>query len=176
MISLLSLQHGEEKLKESIDILNRYHPNVKFTSKYSRQRIDFLGAEIIKEGNQLLTDVFVKSTDIHQYLHATSCHVYHSNKSIPYSQALRFNRICSENQFFDKMCNDPEVWLKNRSYNGRLVRHQILKAWKCRRTELLHSQREEVHKNKLVFNITYPIFSKLKNILPKTHLLLTLDR
>ena len=84
---------------------------------------------------------------------------------------------CSENQFFDKRCNDLEVWLKNRGYNEKLVRQQILKAQKYRRTELLHSQREEVHKNKLVFNITYyPIFSKLKNISFKIHLLLTPDR
>ena len=125
----------------------------------------------------MLTDVFVKSTDTHQYLHATSCHVYHPKKSIPYSQALRFNRIWSENQFFDKRCNDLEVWLKNRGYNEKLVRKQSLKARKYRRTELLQSQREEVHKNKLVFNITYyPIFSKLKNILFKIHLLLTPDR
>ena len=149
-----------------MDILNRYHPSIKFTSKYSRKRIDFLDVELIKEGNQLLTDVFVKSTDTHQYFHATSCHVYHSKKSIPYSQALRFNRICSENQFFDKRCNDLEVWLKNRGYNEKLVRQQILKARKYRRMEILHGQRGEVHKNNLVFNIIYyPISSKLKKIL-----------
>ena len=68
-------QHGEEKLKEFLDILNCYHPSIKFTSKYSRERIDFLDVEIIKEGNQLLTDAFVRFTDTHQYLHATSCHV-----------------------------------------------------------------------------------------------------
>ena len=131
----------------------------------------------MKEGNQLLTDVFVKSTDTHQYLHATSCHVYHSKKSIPYIQALRFNRICSKNQFFDKRFNGLEVWLKNLGYNEKLVRQQILKARKYKRTELLYSQREEVHKNKLVFNITYySIFSKPKNILSKIHLLLTPDR
>ena len=57
------------------------------------------------------------------------------------------------------------------------MRQQILKAWKYKRTELLRSQKEEVHKNKLVFNITYyPVFSKLKNILSKIHLLLTSDR
>ena len=57
------------------------------------------------------------------------------------------------------------------------MRQQILKAWKYRRTELLQIQRANVHKNKLVFNITYyPIFSKLKNILSKIHLLLTPDR
>ena len=56
------------------------------------------------------------------------------------------------------------------------MRQQILKARKYRRTKLLHSQREGVYKNKLVFNITYcPIFSKLKNILFKIHLLLTPD-
>ena len=112
----------------------------------------------------MLTDVFVKCNGTHQYLHATSCHVYHSKKFMPYSQALRFNRICSKNQFFDKRCNDVEVWLKTRGYNEKLVRQQILKAKKYRRTELLHSPREEIHKHKLVFNIIYyRIFSKLKN-------------
>ena len=76
-------------------------------------------------------------------------------KSIPYSQTLSFNRICSKNKFFDKKCNDLEVWLKHRSYNEKLVRQQILKTRKYSRTELLYSQREQVHKNKLVFNFTY---------------------
>ena len=156
-------QHGEEKLKEFLDIFNHYYPGFKFTSKYSRERIDFLDVEIIKEGNQFLTDVFVKSTDTHQYLHATSYHVYHSKKSIPYSQTLRFNRICSDNQLFDKRCNEP--WLQ-----WEVGETTNLEARKYRRTELLHSQREEFHKNKLVFNITYyPIFSKRKNILSKIH-------
>ena len=66
---------------------------------------------------------------------------------------------------------------KNSGYNENLVKQQILKAQKYRRAELLHSQREEVHKNKLVFDITYyPIFSKLQNILSKIHLLLTPGR
>ena len=101
----------------------------------------------------MLADVFVRSNDNNQNLHAASCHVYHSQKFIPYSQALRFNRICSKNQSFDKRCNDLEVWLKNRGYNEKLVTQQILKARKRRRTELLYSEREkeEVHKNKLMF-------------------------
>ena len=41
-------QHGEERLKEFLDILNRYHPSIKFTSKYPRKRIDFLDVEIIR--------------------------------------------------------------------------------------------------------------------------------
>ena len=72
----------------------------------------------------MLTDVFVESTDTPQYLHATSCHVYHSKKSIQCSQALRFNRICSMNQFLDRKCND----LKNRAFNDNLLKKKILKA------------------------------------------------
>ena len=74
-------------------------------------------------------------------------------------------------QYIYKLCL---YILKNRGYNEKLVKQQILKARKYRRTELWHSQREEVHENKLVFSITYySIFSKLKNILSKIHLLLT---
>ena len=66
---------------------------------------------------------------------------------------------------------------KNRGDNEKLMRQRILKAGKYRRTELSYSQREEVHKNKLVFNITLSYFYfKLKNILSKIHLLLTTDR
>ena len=94
-------QHGKEKLEEFLDILNRYHPSIQFISKYSRERIDFLDVDKIKEHNLLLTDVLVKSTDTHQYLHVTSCHVYHSKKIVLYCQALCFKRNCSKNQFFD---------------------------------------------------------------------------
>ena len=40
----------------------------------------------LSEGN-LSTDLFVKPTDTHQYLHASSWHVFHYKKSIPYNQA-----------------------------------------------------------------------------------------
>ena len=73
--------------------------------------------------------------------------------STPYSQALEFNRISLENQFNDKMCNKLEVWLKYCGYQEKLVRQQILKARKYRRTKLLYIQREEARKNKLVFDI-----------------------
>ena len=79
----------------------------------------------MKKGNQLVTDLDVKPTDKHQYLHATSCHVACCKKSIPFSQTLCLNRICSENAFFDKRCNELEVCLKE---SDNLVRGQILKV------------------------------------------------
>ena len=136
-------QHGEKALKKFLEILNSYHPTIKFTANYSREKICFLDVEVIKKGNQLVTDLYIKPTDTHQYLHASFCHVFHSKKSIPYSQALKRNRICSENSFFDKRCNDLEIWLKGRGYNDKLVRKQILKAGKSSRAKLLNSQRKK---------------------------------
>ena len=50
---------------------------------------EFLDVQVTLSGGNLSTDLFVKLTDMHQYLHASSCHVFHSKKAIPYSQALR---------------------------------------------------------------------------------------
>ena len=131
-------QHGEETLKAFLKILNSCHPTIKFTAKYSLNKVNSLDVEVIRSGNKLLTDLYVKSTDTHQYLEFSSCHVYRSKKSIPYSQALRFNRICSENRFFDNRCNQLQCWLKDRGYNEKVVRQQILKLKKFTRKDLFN--------------------------------------
>ena len=100
---------------------------MKFTAEYSRAKIIFLDVTVIKKGDQLLSDLYIKPADTHQYLHASLCHVSHCKKSIHFSQALRLNRICSKNMFFDKWCNKLEIWLKERGYSEKLVKGQILK-------------------------------------------------
>ena len=120
------------------------------------------------------TDLYIKSTDTHQYLHTSSCHVYHSKKSILYSQALRLNKIFSENSFYDKLCNELEVWLRGQGYSDKLVRQQILKPRKRKRKDLLNDMKDERNNYKLKFNITYhPNFSNLKDTVLFLHLLLT---
>ena len=60
-------------------------------------------------------------------------------------------------------------------FTEKLVRQQILKDRKYRRTELLYSQRDEVHRNKLVLILHIVLFFSKLNILWKIHLLLTPD-
>ena len=165
-------QHGEESLQTFINHLNTFHPTIKFTADFSYDRVNFLDVQVIKQGDKLVTDLFVKPTDTHQYLQASSCHVYHSKRAIPYSQALRLNRICSDISFLDHRCNQLESWLKQRGYNDKLVRDQIVKARKLKRDDLLDREKPATDQ-KLTLNITYhPAYAKLKETLHHIHLLL----
>ena len=177
MIFLL-WQHGEENLKIFLETLNCCHPTIKFTADYSKHSVNFLDVPVKKLSNRLITDVYIEPTDTHQYLHVSSCHVFRSKKSIPFSQALRFNKISYQNAFFDKRCNELEVWLKSRGYSDKMVRSQILKARKYRRSDLLNKEKREVNQNnKLFLNITYhPSFSRLKRTLNDIQILLTPDK
>ena len=101
-------EHGEESLKVFIDQVNLFHTTIKFTAEYSREEVNFLDLSIKLIDGKLKTDLFVKPTGTHQFLNPTSSHPYHCKNGIPYSQALRLNRIYSDDEDFDKRCNDLE--------------------------------------------------------------------
>ena len=68
--------------------------------------------------------------------------------------------------FFDKRCNELEVWLKKRGYTDKLVREQILKARKFSTSEVLNKGDNVGNNNRFVFNVTYhPVLSKRNNVL-----------
>ena len=99
-------EHGEEKLKRFIEYLNEKHPTITFMVEWSQTSINFLDVSVSFTDRKITTDLYVKATDSHQYLHSSSCHPYHCKKGIPYSQALCLNRICSDPISFDRRCND----------------------------------------------------------------------
>ena len=151
-----------------------YHPTIKFTTEYSKEEVNFLDLNIKSIDGELKTDLFVKPTDTHQFLDPTSSHPYHCKKGIPYSQALRLNRICSDNTNFDKRCNDLEKWLMERGYNEKMVRNQILRAREHSRNDLLEREKQQMSEQKLTFNITYyPAFQNVRAIMEELCILLT---
>ena len=139
------------------------YPTIKFTAQWSQTSINFLDVTVLLIGGKITTDLDVKATDSQQYLHCSSCHPYHCKKGIPYSQALRLNRICSDPISFDRRCNDLEKWLIERGYSEREVRKQILVARGFSRDSLLDRENIRGEQNKITFNLTYnPIFQTVK--------------
>ena len=132
--------------KQFLNKLNTFHPAMKFTAEYSKETINFLDVNVRLVEGELMTDLFVKPTDTHLFLDPSSSHPYHCNKGIPYSQALRLNRICSDNESFDKRCNDLEGWLMERGYNGKMIRKQILRAREHSKKNLLEREKSETSK------------------------------
>ena len=136
-------EHGEDSLKTFLDHLNQAHPTVQFTSDYSDTSINFLDVKVSRNGNKLDTDLYVKPTDTHPYLDASSCHPNHCKTSISYSQTLRLNRICSRPSDFDRRCNELESWLMKRGYDPLLIRNKVLDARRQKRKELLNRERRK---------------------------------
>ena len=166
-------KHGKESLRDFTDQVSLFHPTKKFTAEYSKEEVDFSDLNIKFIDGELKTDLFVKSVDTHQFLDPTSSHLYHCKKGIPYSQALRLSRICSDNTNFDKRCNDLEKWLMERGYNEKMVRNQILRAREHSRNDLLEREKQQMSEQKLTFNITYyPAFQNIRAIMEELHILL----
>ena len=135
--------------------MNQKHPTTKFTAQWSKRSIYFLDVTVSLISGKVTTDLYVKPTDSHQYLHYTSCYPYHCKKGIPYSQDFHFNRICSD--LFDRRCNDAEKWLIESGYSEREVRKQILRPRGFSRDSLLDRENTREEQNKATFNLTYYI-------------------
>ena len=91
-----------------------FHSTKKYTAEWSKEEVNILDVNIKLIDGKLTTDLFVKPTDVHQFLDPTFCHPYHCKKGITYSQHLRLNRICLDNEIFDRHSNDLEKWLMKR--------------------------------------------------------------
>ena len=83
-----------------METLNACHHTIKFTAEWSKVETTFFDVNVRLRNRLLETDQHIKTNDTNQFLDSTSCHPCHCKKSIPYSQAFRCNRICSDNKKF----------------------------------------------------------------------------
>ena len=117
--------HGQEKLDSFLEEFNRFNLHLKFTHESSKESIHFLDLNVMLSNGKLSTDLYIKSTDRHQFLHYTSSHPDHAKRSIIYSQALRISRICSNKSDFFKHLENMKSWFEGRSYPKKLIEEEI---------------------------------------------------
>ena len=159
---------GEAKLLEFLTNLNTKHDSIKFDHEKSMQFIPFLDTLIyIDENRQLQTTLYTKPTDTHNYLHFKSTHPKHLKQSLPYSQALRLRRICSDSNEFKKHCETLTENFKARGYAEDLINKQIEKASLVPRENTLELTPKK-HSNRIPFITTFndtlpPLSNIIKN-------------
>ncbi|XP_054846214.1 uncharacterized protein LOC129336859 [Eublepharis macularius] len=87
--------HGKEALERFHQDFNNFHPTINLSLDHSTQQVHFLDTTVQLHNGRINTTLYRKPTDRYSYLHASSYHPKHTTRSIVYSQALRYNRICS---------------------------------------------------------------------------------
>ena len=161
---------GLENLKEFFGFLNNAHPSIKFTMEYSQKQINFLDVLISKNDNEssLVTSLFTKSTDSHQYLHATSYHRSIYKKSIPYGQAIRMKQICLNEVDLQRKLLDLESWLTDRGYKSEINRPEIQKLNSIDRNNLL--KKHPKHQDSITLVLTFhPALNIVFDVLKRAH-------
>ena len=76
-----------------IYISNNHQPNIKFTYTSRKSCIPFLDLDLHLSEGKLTTNLHIKLTDRHQYLHFTSSYPNHTKRSFLYNQSLTVRRI-----------------------------------------------------------------------------------
>ena len=143
--SMICSSFGEEQrneLQTFLEEINEVHPTIKFDYETSKTEIHFLDITIYKDSNgKLATKVFTKPTDRHAYLHRNSAHPYNLKKSIPYGQALRLRRLCSDDREFSKASEHLKKKFVSRGYRETEIQLQIDRAASQDREETSAIQR-----------------------------------
>ena len=103
-------------MKKIVGEFNSFDTSIKFTYEYSDKRVSFLDLPVDIVKDKLITCLFIKPIDRHQYLHYSSGHPEHTEWSIIYSQTLRIKRLCSLEKYFKEKLLEMNSWFFKRKY------------------------------------------------------------
>ena len=107
-------------------------------------------------------DLYVKPTDTHQFLHIDSCHPVHCKYAIPYCQALRLRRICSDEEHLCTRSTDLKNHLFKRGYNEQHVDHEIQWALSWEACLQIKNDRDKSARTPLVVT-HHPVLQSLRS-------------
>lgn len=101
------------------------------------------------------------------YLLPSSCHPKHNTRNIPYSQALRLRRLCSDDSDFGDKCGDLSKQLEHRGYQTGEVKKQIAKAKRVPRAEALKYSKKSKSSRTPLVTTYHPNLPPLQYIIRK---------
>ena len=163
--------HGEEELKNFHRAFNTYHNSINLKMDYSTESVHFLDTTVILKENQLQTSLYRKPTDRYSYLHPESFHPPHIKKSIVYSQALRYKRICSDDNDRRFHLNHLNEAFKSIGYPTSTINQQINRANNVtRQHSLQYNTERRKNTSRVPLVVTYhPSLKPLRRILHQIH-------
>ena len=145
-----------ESLHTFIDALNSFHPSIKFTCNISTEKVNFLDVTVSKSENfNFVTDLYVKCTNVHQYVEYSSCHPKSCKNGIPYSQGKRYRRIISNDTKFKENILHLRDFFLERNYPASIVDEALGNACSLLQDEALQTSIKNGDKNIIPFVVEY---------------------
>ena len=132
-----------QDLHKIFEEMNKIHPSIKFTMSHTTNRdedistrctcpnkdsVQYLDTSCQIIEGKIIFDLFKKPTDRNMYLLPSSCHPPHQHQNIPFSLAMRINRVCSAPELREMRFKELKEMLTNRSYKLGMIEGAIKKA------------------------------------------------
>ena len=130
-------------------------PTIRLSMESSPDSVTFLDTRVHIKDGRLTTSLYRKPTDNPQMLHSSSSHPRHVKDAIPYGQALRIHRICSDTRDREKHLLELQNILQRSGYQGENIRRQFSKATSHKREELLVRRDRQADSDRVPFVATY---------------------
>ena len=121
-----------------LEILNSMHPSIQFTITKSTtttvkgkeyKTINFLSVKVLTSPNgELLTDIYYKDTNSHDYLNYNSHHPTHVKDNIAYCLAKTIIIFTTDEDTMEENLNDLRKWLLNCGHPRNIIEKGIHNA------------------------------------------------
>ena len=148
---------SKDELSLLIQHFDTFHPSLSFTHTISDTAVAFLDIDITTSGGSLDTSVHYKPTDAHSYLNYESSHPPACKKAIPFSQLTRLRRLCSNQDDFEKRCEEMRNFFLNRSYPPHVIEQSMRKIAGMNRKDTLslNTAKKRSNRTPLIFTFDH---------------------
>ena len=135
-----------------------------------KDAIPYLDTLLSVENGKIEIDLYKKPTDRNQYLLPSSNHPKGTVKSIPFSQALRIIRICTNPTKRDIKLEQLKMSLLERNYPIQTIENAIEKAKKVPRSRAIQMSKKKEKEKRPVFALDWdPRLPCIQQIQAKHH-------
>ena len=123
---------------------NQCHPDIVFTHSHGKS-VAYLDVQASIQEDRIVTDLYEKPTNTHQYLLLSSNHPSHVHRNLPYGLGIRIRTIVSAQETLEVRLNELSTFLWQRGYSASLVNSQLDRVRAKSRDSILNSSQHSVH-------------------------------
>ena len=153
---LMLFKGSEEQCQEFVNWLNSLMPGtIKFKFEYSLTQIEFLDLSLRIESGRIVTNLYVKPTNLQLFLDFHSNHPQHCKDGIVYSQAIRIIERCTKPEDMEANLSILKEKLLDRNFPINLIERKFQKAKAQDRRSILKRKPKSNADNKVRGIFTY---------------------